>query len=70
MKRQRKQESLLISKDKKCRQLTNLETVFILFYSEMLKKIREMKANLLSLKKEQLSTTTRLTILQNHQLTS
>lgn len=37
---------------------------------EMLKKIREMRTNLLSLKKEQLSTTTRLTILQNHQLTS
>ena len=36
----------------------------------MLKKIREMRTNLLSLKKEQLSTTTRLTILQNHQLTS
>ena len=36
----------------------------------MLKKIREMRANLLSLKKEQLSTTTRLTILQNHQLTN
>jgi hypothetical protein len=33
-------------------------------------KIREMRQNLLSLKKEELETTTRLTMLQNHQLTS
>jgi hypothetical protein len=33
-------------------------------------KIREMRLNLLSLKKEELETTTRLTMLQNHQLTS
>ena len=37
---------------------------------EMLTKIKEMRANLLSLKKEQLDTTTRLAVLQNHQLTS
>lgn len=37
---------------------------------EMLLKIRDMRTNLLSLKKEQLSTTTRLAVLQNHQLTS
>jgi hypothetical protein len=37
---------------------------------EMLTKIRDMRSNLLSLKKEQLSTTTRLAVLQNHQLTS
>ena len=33
-------------------------------------KIRETKANLLALNDEQLQTTTRLTILQNHQLTT
>jgi hypothetical protein len=38
--------------------------------SEMGNKIREMRQNLLSLKKEELETTTRLTMLQNHQLTS
>lgn len=37
---------------------------------EMLTKIRDMRTSLLSLKKEQLSTTTRLAVLQNHQLTS
>ena len=36
----------------------------------MLNKIRETKASLLALKKEQLDTTTRLTVLQNHQLTT
>lgn len=36
----------------------------------MLQKINETKVSLLSLRKEQLSTTTRLTVLQNHQLTS
>lgn len=35
----------------------------------MLMKIRDMRTNLLSLKKEQLSTTTRLAVIQNHQLT-
>lgn len=38
--------------------------------SEMLYKIKETKANLLALNDEQLQTTTRLTILQNHQLSS
>ena len=38
--------------------------------NDMLHKIQETKTSLLSLKKEQLSTTTRLTVLQNHQLTS
>jgi hypothetical protein len=33
-------------------------------------KIKETKANLLALNDEQLQTTTRLTILQNHQLTT
>ena len=33
---------------------------------EMLYKIKETKANLLALNDEQLQTTTRLTILQNH----
>ena len=33
-------------------------------------KLREMRQNLLSLKKEELETTTRLTMLQNHQLTT
>jgi hypothetical protein len=37
---------------------------------EMLYKIKETKANLLALNEEQLQTTTRLTILQNHQLTT
>ena len=37
---------------------------------EMLLKIKETKANLLALNDEQLQTTTRLTILQNHQLTT
>ena len=37
---------------------------------EMLFKIKETKANLLALNDEQLQTTTRLTILQNHQLTT
>ena len=37
---------------------------------EMGCKIREMRTNLLSLKKEELETTTRLTMLQNHQLTT
>jgi len=37
---------------------------------EMQYKIKETKANLLALNDEQLQTTTRLTILQNHQLTS
>ena len=37
---------------------------------EMLYKIKETKANLLALNDEQLQTTTRLTILQNHQLTT
>ena len=36
----------------------------------MLFKIKETKATLLSLNDEQLNTTTRLTILQNHQLTT
>ena len=36
----------------------------------MLNRIREMRTSILSLKKEQLDTTVRLTILQNHQLTS
>ena len=36
----------------------------------MLNKIRETKSSLLALKKEQLDTTTRLTVLQNHQLTT
>ncbi len=36
----------------------------------MLTKIKDMRSNLLSLKKEQLDTTTRLAVLQNHQLTS
>ena len=35
----------------------------------MLTQIRDMKSKLLSLKKEQLSATTRLAVLQNHQLT-
>lgn len=37
---------------------------------DMLYKIKETKANLLALNDEQLQTTTRLTILQNHQLTT
>lgn len=37
---------------------------------EMLMKIKETKANLMALNNEQLATTTRLTILQNHQLTT
>ena len=37
---------------------------------EMLYKIKETKANLLALNDEQLQTTTRLTILQNNQLTT
>lgn len=37
---------------------------------EMLYKIKETKANLLALNDEQLQTTTKLTILQNHQLTT
>jgi len=37
---------------------------------DMLHKIQETKTNLLALKKEQLKTTTRLTVLQNHQLTT
>ena len=37
---------------------------------EMLYKIKETKANLLALNDEQLQTTTRLTILQNKQLTT
>ncbi len=36
----------------------------------MLNKVKDTRDKLLSLKKEQLSTTTRLAILQNHQLTS
>lgn len=36
----------------------------------MLYKIKETKANLLALNDQQLQTTTRLTILQNHQLTT
>ena len=37
---------------------------------EMLNKIKEMRSNLLSLKKEQLDATVQLAVLQNHQLTS
>ena len=37
---------------------------------EMLYKIKETKATLLSLNEEQLETTTKMTILQNHQLTT
>ncbi|KAL4497107.1 hypothetical protein ABPG72_019427 [Tetrahymena utriculariae] len=37
---------------------------------DMLHKIQETKTSLLALKKEQLQTTTRLTVLQNHQLTT
>jgi len=37
---------------------------------DMLHKIQETKTSLLALKKEQLKTTTRLTVLQNHQLTT
>lgn len=36
----------------------------------MLHKIQDTKQQLLALKKEQLETTTRLTVLQNHQLTT
>ena len=38
--------------------------------NEMLHKIQETKTSLFALKKEQLQTTTRLTVLQNHQLTT
>lgn len=34
----------------------------------MIDKFRDMKTNLLSIRKEQLSNNTRLTLLQNHQL--
>ena len=37
---------------------------------DMLHKIQETKTSLLALRKEQLKTTTRLTVLQNHQLTT
>lgn len=37
---------------------------------DMLHKIQETKTSLLALKKEQLQTTIRLTVLQNHQLTT
>lgn len=37
---------------------------------DMQYKIQETKANLLALNDEQLQTTTKLTILQNHQLTT
>lgn len=37
---------------------------------EMLHRLQETKTSLLALKKEQLQTTTRLTVLQNHQLTT
>jgi len=37
---------------------------------EMDYKVRETQANLMALNDEQLQTTTRLTILQNHQLTT
>ena len=37
---------------------------------EMKYKIRETKANLIALNEEQMETTTRLKILQNHQLTT
>lgn len=36
----------------------------------MLHRLQETKTSLLALKKEQLQTTTRLTVLQNHQLTT
>ena len=36
----------------------------------MLKRIKETKAKLLAVNDQQLHTTTRLTMLQNHQLTS
>lgn len=35
---------------------------------EMIDKFRDMRNNLLEIKKEQLSNNTRLTLLQNHQL--
>ena len=38
--------------------------------NDMLHKIQETKTSLFALKKEQLATTTRLTVLQNHQLTT
>ena len=38
--------------------------------NDMLHKIQETKTSLLALRKEQLKTTTRLTVLQNHQLTT
>jgi len=34
----------------------------------MIDKFRDMKTNLLSIRKEQMSNNTRLTLLQNHQL--
>jgi hypothetical protein len=37
---------------------------------EMDYKVKETQANLMALNEEQLQTTTRLTILQNHQLTT
>ena len=37
---------------------------------EMIYKIKETKSTLLALNEEQLETTTKMTILQNHQLTS
>lgn len=38
--------------------------------NDMLHKIQETKTSLFALKKEQMNTTTRLTVLQNHQLTT
>ena len=57
-------ESLLKGKDRQMFEMTEK------LKKDMLKKIKETKANLTALNDEQLHATTRLTILQNHQLTT
>lgn len=70
LRRQRRSASWPISSGSACKPPTSSRTVTNKATADMLHKIQETKTNLLSLKKEQLSTTTRLTVLQNHQLTS
>lgn len=72
--RQELRERVEIEKANKLREIADKEREKVQatdkIKDEMNHKIKDMERNLVSLKREQLETTTRLTMLQNHQLTS
>ena len=67
-------DTLEVHKEDKTRELADKEREKVQavdrLRDEMLTKIAKIRTNLLSLKKEQLDTTIKLAVLQNHQLTS